>query len=225
MVRRKKGWFVSMTLAFCLALAGAALAASKEDARRAGYDFGYRDGVRQAEQDGRYGGRSDNRSVDKDRADRWYSDRIGHRGDFRDAYQDGYEAGYRQARQGGSYSRGRDYGRDDRYGSGSDRNRGWGDRNRDWGSDRDRYGYENGRGVRSAAFDAGTQRGYTDGLRQGQDDRNRNRGPDIWKNDDFRDGDNGYRSSYGDKLEYQNGYRQGFEQGYRSAYQGGRYRY
>ena len=27
------------------------------------------------------------------------------------------------------------------------------------------------------------------GLRQGQEDRNRNRGPDIWKNDDFRDGD------------------------------------
>jgi hypothetical protein len=68
----------------------------------------------------------------------------------------------------------------------------------------------------------GSQRGYQDGQRQGQHDRDKNRGYDLWRNDDFKDADKGYRSEFGDKRDYQNGYRRGFESGYQAGYRGGR---
>jgi len=218
-----------MALVLGFALAGSAQAASKDTEYRAGYDSGYQDGLRHGANDARSGARSNDRSRDS----------LGHKGDYGNGYRDGYQIGYRQGyRERGSYSRGYPdqngrngpYGRDGRapdvYGRYPDgrypnSNRApWG-----WGSSRDRSGsgYPNDRNSgRGVAFDAGSERGYQDGLKQGQYDRDHNRGYDLWRNDDYKDGDKGYKSNYGDKRDYQNGYRRGFEDAYRAGFRGRR---
>lgn len=84
-----------------------------------------------------------------------------------------------------------------------------------------RYG-RHGRG-----FDLGFERGYRDGIKQGEKDASKRRTFDPRRHDDYRDGDEGYRSSYGSRRDYSNGYRRGFEEGYRGAFDlylgGGRY--
>jgi len=71
-------------------------------------------------------------------------------------------------------------------------------------------------------------RGYEDGLNRGQrDGRNRDRF-DVRRDGRYRDGDHGYKSSYGPRYEYVRAYRRAFEQGYRDGYDqyyaSGRYR-
>ena len=79
----------------------------------------------------------------------------------------------------------------------------------------------------SSAARVASGRGYEDGLNRGQrDGRNRDRF-DVTRDGKYRDGDHGYKSSYGPRYEYVRAYRRAFEQGYRDGYEryaGGRYR-
>ena len=78
----------------------------------------------------------------------------------------------------------------------------------------------------SPAARVASGRGYEDGLNRGQrDGRNRDRF-DLRRDGRYRDGDHGYKSSYGPRYEYVRAYRRAFEQGYRDGYEryaGGRY--
>ncbi|HET8646349.1 MAG TPA: hypothetical protein VFO85_12720 [Vicinamibacteria bacterium] len=94
---------------------------------------------------------------------------------------------------------------------------------RGWRRDDGRYsGYGDARygryGRYGRTFDLGFDRGFRDGTKQGQKDASRRRGFKPGRHDDYRDGDEGYRSSYGSRREYTSGYRRGFEEGYRAAF-------
>ena len=64
------------------------------------------------------------------------------------------------------------------------------------------------------AFDAG----YRDGITRGQQDHSRNSRSDFRSDNDYRTGDLGYRSTYGDKARYQTQFRDGFERGYEDGF-------
>jgi len=69
----------------------------------------------------------------------------------------------------------------------------------------------------------GFEKGYEDGLKHGRKDGNRGETFEFTHDKRFRQGDHGYRSSYGPRFEYVRGYRRGYEQGYRDGYEGYRY--
>jgi hypothetical protein len=69
------------------------------------------------------------------------------------------------------------------------------------------------------------QNGYDEGLEHGRRDLREGRQYSIARHDEFRDGDEGYRRSYGDRELYRRLFRQGFERGYADAYRRGPDRY
>ena len=85
-----------------------------------------------------------------------------------------------------------------------------------WSQDRDDY-YNS---YRDQASEQGYKRGYDDGVRKGQFDRERGRRFNF-KNDDWEDS-RGYEHWMGSKGHYKQAYRNGYEQGYRRAYDGDR---
>jgi hypothetical protein len=86
--------------------------------------------------------------------------------------------------------------RDDRWGRRDDRNR---DRN---------YGYENAR-----------QQGYSWGMNVGSSDAQRGQNYDPQRSRYWRNGSEGYNSSYGNRGQYKQVFRDAFEQGYREGFQ------
>ena len=73
------------------------------------------------------------------------------------------------------------------------------------------------RAYQEPAFASGFNEGYEKGLQDGRDgDRY-----DPVRHSDYRDADQGYRSSYGSKDAYKNNYRAGFRQGYEQGYRDG----
>jgi hypothetical protein len=64
----------------------------------------------------------------------------------------------------------------------------------------------------------GFEKGYEDGLDKGRDDGEDGDPYDVRRHERYRDGDHGYRSSYGPRIEYVHAYRSGFEQGYRDGF-------
>jgi len=87
-------------------------------------------------------------------------------------------------------------GRDDRYDRRDDRNR---DRN---------YGYQNAR-----------QQGYSYGMNVGAADAQRGQSFDPQRSRYWRNGTEGYNSSYGNRGQYKQVFRDAFEQGYREGFQ------
>jgi len=86
------------------------------------------------------------------------------------------------------------------------------------------YGYQQTQYARSAGFD----RGFQDGLKHGRKDGDKRRAFNVARDDDFRDADNGYNSSFGPRFQYSTGYRDGYREGYRRGYASsdyGRYYY
>lgn len=96
----------------------------------------------------------------------------------------------------------RDRDRDDRY----QRDRDY--RNRDNRNGRNGYGYENAR-----------QQGYSYGLNVGAADAQRGQSYSPQRSHYWRNGDDGYNSSYGNRGQYRQIFRNAFEQGYREGYQ------
>ncbi|MBL8148915.1 MAG: hypothetical protein JNN15_03185 [Blastocatellia bacterium] len=66
--------------------------------------------------------------------------------------------------------------------------------------------------------------GYQIGYGQGANDRSYGNRYDVSRNKAYRDGDSGYRDSFGDKDDYKRIFRSGYEQGYRDGYDGYRRR-
>lgn len=82
--------------------------------------------------------------------------------------------------------------------------------------------YQRSRDFRYEAYSgrAGFDNGYDDGLHQGRHDGKHRDRFDPRRDGRYRDGDHGYRSSFGPRFEYVRAYRQGFEKGYREGYSG-----
>lgn len=65
-------------------------------------------------------------------------------------------------------------------------------------------------------------RGYRQGLREGEQDARRGRDFDLYGNSDYRDGDRGYNQRDGNRDRYRSSYRSGFESGYRTGFDNAR---
>ena len=76
------------------------------------------------------------------------------------------------------------------------------------------------RGLRGAgpAFRYGYDRGWREGSEEGHRDGRRRRDARFWRDDEYRDGDRGYKGWMGPRWDYAAGFRQGYESGYRRAY-------
>jgi hypothetical protein len=61
--------------------------------------------------------------------------------------------------------------------------------------------------------------GYRDGRKRGEQAARENRPFDVQRERDYRNADDGYNRSLGDRNRYRDNYRGGFTQGYREAYQ------
>lgn len=70
----------------------------------------------------------------------------------------------------------------------------------------------------SPAFRYGYDRGWREGSEEGHRDGRRCRDARFWRDDEYRDGDRGYRRWMGPRGDYVAGFRQGYESGYRRAY-------
>ena len=92
---------------------------------------------------------------------------------------------------------------------------------------RDPYGRDPyGRGARarsdrygSYAARIASERGYEDGLKRGQRDGDHRDRFDPTRDGKYRDGDHGYKSSYGPRYEYVRAYRQAYQEGYRDGFE------
>ena len=173
------------------------------DIERRAYDYGYREGLEQGNNDARR-----NRSFSPERhgefrdADDGYHRGDGDRSFYRQNYRQGFQVGYREsynrlARSNGGYGV---------YG-----NRGG------------VYGgpvYQDPRVVtpRGGYGNYAAQVGYRDGFDAGRNDaRDRNRFDPV-RSKRYRDGDHDYNNRYGDRDLYKRDYRAAFEQGYREGY-------
>ena len=188
------------------------------DARRTAYDAGYREGVKEGENDGRRGDRFDYQDEREfQRADRGYHRSFGDRERYRQIFRDGYIAGYRE-----TFSRWSRYGSNDgrynqgRYGNGPYNQRG------PYGT---QGGYGTGRypggGYYSPAYDNGLRDGYEKGL----EDVRKRRSFDPRRHSWYRSGDRDYENRYGSRDLYKDAYRRAFQDGYERGFQEGRFRY
>jgi Ca2+-binding EF-hand superfamily protein len=67
---------------------------------------------------------------------------------------------------------------------------------------------------RSAAYQAGFERGQIEGRAAGREDRDRNQGWDLEGQRELESADSGYDPGVGSRPEYQSGYREGFRAAY-----------
>lgn len=84
--------------------------------------------------------------------------------------------------------------------------------------------YERGGRGRDYRYEAyagriGFEKGYEDGLKHGRKDGHHHESYEPTHDRKYRDGDHGYRSSYGPRYEYVRGYRRGYEEGYHDGYE------
>lgn len=157
------------------------------------YDRGFREGVREGESDAR-----DRRPYDLRRhgayndGDRGYNSRYGDRGRYRDEFRRGFETGYRE---------------------GFERVR---------GVVNDRRGRSQVGGRRAGYDEPAYARGYADGFAKGREDVDDRDRYDPVRHREYRDGDRGYKDSYGSRDLYKQNYREGFREGYEDGYRGNR---
>lgn len=189
-----------------LGVAGTGLADHKYhggplEARDHGYQHGYSDGFHQGMTDIQQHNKPKPEVRDDDGG---YQKYMGDKNQYKEGYRSGFVAGYDDGfnNRPGRFS--------EIYGQ-SDTTRGSADRSEDI------YPEQGWNGAHVAS-----DIGYRDGLTAGAADYARRLDPRPEDQRDFRDGDHGYRPTYGDRVLYQQQYRNSFVQGYRDAYSGRR---
>jgi hypothetical protein len=191
------------------------------DLRQTALNAGYNEGSKEGRNDrshNRYHNYSDfsaYRNANKDYNSR-YGDRELFQRYFRLAFENGYDTENPGANRGNRDRDRNDRDRDDRDRDDRDRDRNQNDdthRGRNW----DRYGtYGGSFQLRQTALNAG----YNAGIKQGRDDRKRNRHRNYNDFSDYRNATTDYRSKLGDRELYRRYYREGFENGYEDGYRG-----
>ena len=175
------------------------------DIYRVAQDQGYRDGLEQGTKDGR--DRERYRPEDNGRykdATRGYRSEYGNKEAYRQAYREGFRRGYDQGFRQYTYGGGNNdpYYRNDPYGRGNDP---YG-RTGDYGSGR----YD--------IYQVAQDQGYRDGIQRGAEDARDGDRYNPEGTSQYKDGDRGYRSEYGNREEYRRVYRDSFRRGYDEAY-------
>ena len=176
----------------------------RQTALNAGYNEGLKDGT-SARGNSRSSDFRNQSSYRKATAD--YSSRLGDRSlyqrYFREAYETGFNDGYYPQNVTTPANDDRDWNRN-RNGN---RNRDGNRRGRNW----DRYeSYGGSDTLRQTALNAG----YNEGIKEGRNDRNRNRRSDYRNNSAYQKATTDYSSKLGDRSLYQRYYRAGYENGY-----------
>jgi hypothetical protein len=178
--------------------------------RQTALNAGYNEGIRAGNNDRQNGRHSDYRDFDVyQRATKDYSSRLGDRELYRRYFREAFENGY-NADDYGQNSRGRD-----------DRDRNWnrngnGDRNRR-GRNGDEYGnYGGSFQLRQTALNAG----YNEGLKEGRNDRKKNRHTDYRDFKAYQKATNDYSAKLGDRELYRRYFVAAFENGYDAGYNG-----
>jgi hypothetical protein len=169
------------------------------DARQHGYEHAYRDGADRGRQDRE---RHINYSLtdsDYQIGARTYERGFGDKGEYMAGYREGYKAGYDDGFNGRDGQYAQLYGRPAARGPVSPRDDVYADRP-----------YSS----TDMAFDSG----YREGITLGQQDRNRNTRSNFRNDASYKNADLGYRSTYGDKAQYQFQYRDGVERGYEDGF-------
>ena len=168
------------------------------DAWQHGYEHAYRDGADQGRQD-----REQKRPYSWRNNDYWgargYERAFGDQNDYMEGYRAGYQAGYDDGYYGLPGQYGRIYGRPQA--------------DRGTPAARDPYA-DRQVGATDMAFDAG----YREGVALGQQDRGRNAPSNFRNNNVYKNGDLGYRGSYGNRDDYRAQFRDGVERGYADGY-------
>jgi len=202
---------------------------SSYDARRAAYDNGYREGLKQGEKDGRKHVvfRYEDEKAFR-RADKGYHREFGDVERYRQSFRTGYAAGYTE-----SYRRFTPaYGSNGRYGDRDGRAVPRRDPARplpgNYPGYPDRYpgtypgNYPGSYG--GSYSNIAIQNGIRDGQEKGAEDARKNRSFDPLRHEWYRSGDRHYEGRFGPKEQYKDLYRQGFKDGYDRGYREGRYR-
>ena len=204
------------------------------DARRVAYDTGFREGVKQGEQDARKNrpfAYQDDKTFQ--RADKGYHREYGTLDRYRQTFRTGYAAGYSDGYQryapysgsgNGRYGRGRAVPRRD---GGV-----WGGTVGGYPQQYPQqypqypgtYGQYGQYGRYGSIRDLAGEHGFQDGLEKGAEDARKNRSFDPLRHQWYRSGDRHYESRYGSREEYKDYYREGFKAGYERGYREGWYR-
>ncbi len=87
-----------------------------------------------------------------------------------------------------------------------------------WAATPAAYGRSEYRAQYADAQRGAFENGYRDGLKRGEQAARDRRAVDVQRERDYRDGENGYNRSFGDRTRYRDNYRGGFTQGYREGY-------
>jgi hypothetical protein len=169
------------------------------DARQHGYEHAYRDGADRGRQDRERRAAYSLQDNDYQIGARTYERAFGDRNQYMAGYREGYKAGYDDGFAGrdGQYSQ--LYARPQAGVRVSPRDDPYADRP-----------YSS----TDMAFDAG----YREGITIGQQDRGRNARSNYRNSSAYKNADVGYRSTYGDKRQYQTQYRDGIERGYEDGF-------
>ncbi len=176
--------------------------------RQTALNSGYNEGVREGNND-RQNRRQSNyqNSSSYRRATTGYNRSLGDRGIYQQYFRAAFVNGY-NGNGNGLSNLGRDPNRDRNDNNGQNR------RGRNW----DRYGtYGGSFELRQTALNAG----YNEGIKQGRNDRNRNRGSDFRNQGAYQKATQDYSSKLGDRELYRRYYREGFENGYADGSNGG----
>jgi hypothetical protein len=168
------------------------------DARQHGYEHAYRDGADQGRQD-----REARQPYKIRNTDYWaarsYEKAFGDRNAYMTGYSEGYKAGYDDGFYGRAGQYGQIYARPQAGARVTPQNDPYADR---------QYS------ATDMAFDAG----YREGVTLGQQDRGRNTRSNYQNSAVYRNGDTGYRSTYGDRNSYQTQFRDGVVRGYEDGF-------
>ena len=92
------------------------------------------------------------------------------------------------------------------------------DKNRDGRLTREEFANRVPGATRSQAYQAGYDRGLTEGRAAGREDRERNQGWDLEGQRELEQADSGYEARMGPRTDYQTGYRDAFRIGYREGF-------
>jgi hypothetical protein len=193
-MKKALGWALLPVMFLALSTLAQANDWSKVRVYRAGYEQGYHDGMVRGE----HGYRED----------AGYAKWMGHKGEYKKGYREGFQAAYYDNGHG-RFAR-----RDPRS---AGRNPGGYLSNGYWGGS-DYRDYGRGRYDHDLAYERGMDRGYLKGLEKGREDFRKHRDYDPARHKQYRNADDGYKSSYGDRRHYEADYRRAFEDGYRQAY-------
>ena len=90
--------------------------------------------------------------------------------------------------------------------------------NSGWLGNEPSYAPDDYRAPYVAARRAAQENGYRDGIKRGEQAARAGKAFNARLERDYRDADNGYNRSYGDRARYRDDYRGGFAQGYRDGY-------